>query len=106
MNLIEQSCGRDKDSTKAKMEIPLLPLGRMFEEFMTGICQDTNMAEMVNNFNKSKEDTVPGEDYWAQIGSVPEEKLHEWFQRHKACEDQLAKPTFGSYKTSFGDSSV
>ena len=92
------------------MQIPFFPIGRMLEEFTTGICQDTNMAEMVDTFNQSKADPVTGDDFWASVGSSPQEKLSDWFQGHKVDDDQLieqlSRPTFGSYKTSFGDNSV
>ena len=64
------------------------------------------MAEMVDTFNKSKEEPVSGEDFWASVGASPEEKLGDWFQGHQVDVEQLIQPTFGSYKTSFGDSSV
>lgn len=38
LGLIEKSCGKEEGSTKALREIPGLPLGRMLEEFLTGIC--------------------------------------------------------------------
>ena len=69
MSLIEVSCGKEAGSTKAKMQIPIFPIGRILEEFTTGICQDTNMAEMVETFNQSKADPVTGDDFWAAVGS-------------------------------------
>lgn len=106
LNLIERSCGKEADSTKALREIPFLSPSRILEEFTTGICQDTNMAEMVDTFNRSKDEPVKGEDFWATVGSAPEEKLSDWYQGHAVDEEQLSRPTFGSYKTSFGDNSV
>ena len=40
----------------------------MLEEFLIGICQDTNMAEMVWTFNQGG-DPVPGNDYWSASGT-------------------------------------
>ena len=106
MSMVERSCEKEAGSTKPLREIPVLPIGRMLEEFFTGICQDTNMAEMVYTFNQNQEEPVIGEDYWTSIGASPEEKLEDWFNGHHVEEEQLIRPTFGSYKTSFGDNSV
>ena len=64
------------------------------------------MAEMVYTFNQSKDEPVTGEDYWTLVGSSPEENLNDWFNGHRVEEEQLIRPSFGSYKTSFGDNSV
>ena len=64
------------------------------------------MAEMVYTFNQSKDEPVTGDDYWTSVGASPEENLNDWFNGYKAEEEQLIRPSFGSYKTSFGDSSV
>ena len=108
--LIEQSVGKEAGSTGALREIPFFSPGRILEEFTTGICQDTNMAQMVDTFNTSKADPVTGDDFWSTVGSAPEEKLNDWFQGYKLDEEQLvehlSRPSFGSYKTSFGDNSV
>ena len=77
--LIEASVGKEAGSTSALREIPFLSPGRILEEFTTGICQDTNMAEMVDTFNSSKADPVTGDDFWTAVGSAPEEKLNDWF---------------------------
>ena len=37
------------------------------------------MAEMVYTFNQSKGEPVTGDDYWASVGSSPEENLNDWF---------------------------
>ena len=105
LGLIEKSCGKEEGSTKALREIPGLPLGRMLEEFFTGICQDTNMAEMVWTFNQGG-DPVPGNDYWSASGTQPEQRLGDWYGANLFEEEDLIRPSFGSYKTSFGDNSV
>ena len=104
--MIEQSVGKEAGSTRAMREIPFFSPSRILEEFATGICQDTNMAEIVDTFNNSKADPVIGDDFWTAAGSAPEANLNEWFTGYEADEEQLSRPSFGSYKTSFGDNSV
>lgn len=61
---------------------------------------------MVYTFNQSKDEPVTGDDYWSSTGVSPEENLNDWFNGYKVLEEQLILPSFGSYKTSFGDNSV
>ena len=69
LNLVEKSCGLEAGNTKARFEIPILPLGKMFEEFMVGVGADTNMAEMVNHFTENQDAPVSGTDFWQAVGS-------------------------------------
>ena len=100
MNTIEASCGKAPGSTKAKLEIPLVDIFAMAEDFFTGITHDRNMAEMVNTFaNSNEEKPVMGECFWKATGLSPEEKFSSWYQNASFQEDQhLATPTFGAYK--------
>jgi len=69
LNLVEKSCGVEAGKTKAHFEIPILPLGKMFEEFMVGVGADTNMAEMINHFSENQDAPVSGTDFWQAMGS-------------------------------------
>ena len=69
MSLVERSCGVEEGATKARFEIPVIPLGRMFEEFFVGMGADTNMGEMIQYFSENQEDPVSGNDFWQATGS-------------------------------------
>lgn len=69
MNLVEKSCGLESGATKARFQMPLLPLGRMFEEYLCGMTGDTNMAEMVAYFSENQDAPVTGPDFWQSTGT-------------------------------------
>ena len=56
LNMVEDSCGVEAGKTKARFEMPLLPLTRMLEEFLVGMAADTNMAEMLSHFEENPSD--------------------------------------------------
>jgi hypothetical protein len=60
LNLVEKSCGVEEGKTKARFEIPVLPLAKMFEEFLVGVGSDTNMAEMIAYFSENQDAPVTG----------------------------------------------
>lgn len=69
MNLVEKACGQEEGATKARFQMPILPLGRMFEEYLVGMAADTNMAEMVAYFSENQDAPVSGTDFWQATGS-------------------------------------
>lgn len=79
LNLVEKSCGVEEGATKARFETPILPLAKMFEEFMVGVGADTNMAEMLAYFSENQDAPVTGKDFWEATGSEPEEALRQFF---------------------------
>ena len=71
MDMVETSCGIAPGTTQARSDSPILPLGKMFEEFMVGMGADTNMVEMVEHFAESGEAPVTGADFWEATGVEP-----------------------------------
>ena len=106
LNLVEKSCDRDAGMTKARFQIPVLPIGRMFEEYLIGMAADTNMAEMINYFEEeSGAVPVTGSDFWAATNTSPAENLRKFFESHRVHDDaeSLLLPTFGGYKFNYKD---
>ena len=72
LNLVEKSSNRDAGATKARFQMPMLPLGRIFEEYLIGMAADTNMAEMITYFEEESEAVpVTGSDFWAATNTSP-----------------------------------
>ena len=69
LSLVEKSCGVEEGKTKARFEIPILPIGKMLEEFLVGVGVDTNMAEMINYFEENQDAPVTGTDFWQATGT-------------------------------------
>jgi len=88
-----------------KAQSSMLPLGRMFEEFMVGMGADTNMAEMIEHFKESGEAPVTGQDFWQATGTEPQKALSAFFSKHKMSDEDesLLLPTFGGYKFNMAD---
>ena len=85
--------------------MPMVPLGRMFEEFLVGMAADTNMAEMVAYFSENQDAPVQGADFWQATGSEAQENIYDFFkgQRVSGDEEGLLLPTFGGYKLNMAD---
>lgn len=101
MKLVETACGKEAGSTKARKQLPVLPLGRILEDLLVGTAIDTNMAEMLDHFATTQEEPVTGPSLWEAAGSAPEVSLREFYAglRVDESDEQLVMPTFGSYKT-------
>ena len=69
LSLVEKSCGVEEGKTKARFETPILPIGKMLEEFLVGVGVDTNMAEMINYFEENQDAPVTGTDFWQATGT-------------------------------------
>jgi len=69
LNLVEKSCGIEVGKTRARFQIPILPIGRIFEEFLIGMAADTNMAEMIAYFSENQDAPVTGKDFWEATGT-------------------------------------
>ena len=106
LNLVEKSCGRDAGATKGRFQIPVLPLARIFEEYLIGMATDTNMAEMITYFEEESEAVpVTGSDFWAATNTSASQSLSKFFETHRVAEDSesLLLPTFGGYKFNYTD---
>ena len=106
MNLVEASCGVEEGKTKARFEMPLLPITRMLEEFLVGTAADTNMAEMLSYFSENqKVAPVSGESFFDATGLSQEADLRQFFKSHSVADDDesLVLPTFGGYKFNTAD---
>ena len=106
LNLVEESCGVEAGKTGARFETPLLPLGRMLEEFLVGMAADTNMAEMLAYFAENpKESPVTGDCFFGAAGLTQEGDVQEFFKKHRVTDEDesLLLPTFGGYKFNTAD---
>ena len=109
LNLVESSCGVEPGKTKARFEIPLLPVTRILEEFLVGMAADTNMAEMLAHFAENSSDApVTGDCFFQASGLTQEGDLRAFFKSHRVTDseqdlERLSLPTFGGYKFNIAD---
>lgn len=105
MNLVEKSCGVEAGATKARFQMPVLPLARMFEEYLVGMGADTNMAEMIAYFADNQDAPVSGNDFWQAAGMESQQNIHDFFKSHRVSDsdESMLLPTFGGYKLSMAD---
>ena len=94
VGLIEKASHKSEGSTSASKFNPFI----LVEEFLTGLSVDQNMANLVQHFAETREQSVSGPDFWQSENLSPKQNVESFFRQHAVSHSSLAEPSYGDYK--------